>query len=241
MLARAARQLVWRYLSWNQETQIAQDSLENFIGMTWFCMLWYGSIHEALYIMMLGVEQIICWTVASFKLVRGGGGGNYLTLTCAMLTTTGAKPILGPNCMMPHIWYYTILTKSGLSPCVDYYFNQVLTKLKRCLTLIRVMLYCMVRITTRINSPPKDISDIGLSLNHGIFFNVCNREWFSFHIFSLFFISLRPTCSLLIESQLLCTYFSFQVFMNSCQGSIYIFHEQLQWHSFKNWTALVTL
>ena len=137
-------------------------------------MLWYGSIHESLH-MMLGVEQIICWTVARVSIWLGGGG-NYLTLTCVMLTTTGAKPALGPNCMMPHIWYYTILTKSGLSPCVNYYFIQVRTKLKRCLTLIRVMLYCMVRITTRINSPPKDISDIGLSLNHGIFFNVCNRE-----------------------------------------------------------------
>ena len=178
MLAKAAKQLVWRYLSWNQETPILKMS------MVWRGYVWY-SIHESLH-MMLGVEQIICWTVARVSIWWGGGGGgrgggNFLPLIWFFLTPTGANPALGPNCMMPHIWYYTILTKSGLSPCVNYYFIQVRTKLKRCLTLIRVMLYCMVRITTRINSPPKDISDIGLSLNHGIFFNVCNREWFSFH------------------------------------------------------------
>ena len=43
-----------------------------------------------------------------------------------------------------------------------------------------------------------------------------------------FITDLRPTCSLLIRiSLLLCTYFPFQVFINSCQENIYILHEQL--------------
>ena len=91
--------------------------------MVWRGYVWY-SIHESLH-MMLGVEQIICWTVARVSIWWGGGGGNYLTLTCVMLTTTAAKPALGPNCMMPHIWYHTIRTQSRLSPCVDYDYNQV--------------------------------------------------------------------------------------------------------------------
>ena len=36
-----------------------------------------------------------------------------------IIHTTGAKPALVPNCMVPYlyIWYQTVPTQSGLSPC----------------------------------------------------------------------------------------------------------------------------
>ena len=38
---------------------------------------------------------------------------------CSVCQRTGAKPTLGPNCMIPYyIWYHTVLIQSGLSPCV---------------------------------------------------------------------------------------------------------------------------
>ena len=45
------------------------------------------------------------------------------------------------------------------------------------LTLMRDMLNCIVRITTNINSPPRDISEMARSLNQDTFFNVCNRQY----------------------------------------------------------------
>jgi len=59
------------------------------------------------------------------------------------------------------------------SDCSKYNFHLLVS-----LTLILVMLYCIVRMTTRINIPPNVISLICRSLNHVTFFNTlkeCTR------------------------------------------------------------------
>ncbi len=44
-------------------------------------------------------------------------------------------------------------------------------------TLILVILYCIVLITTNTRIPPNDISAILRSLNHTTFRNVCNKKY----------------------------------------------------------------
>ena len=49
---------------------------------------------------------------SSFSVIHAALHEKYFRVCLGVLT--GAKPALGPNCMIP---YYTVRTQSGLSPC----------------------------------------------------------------------------------------------------------------------------